>query len=305
MQFELKRYNRDIPNEELIEDLKRVANHLGKKTLTTDEYNQSKIKKYAAGTIARRFKNWNNALEKAELLTVFHHDISDQELLDDLIKVSKIIAPKKLTQDIYSKIGKFSSNTINTRFGWNKALKKLGLEISNEICISEEDLFKNMEEVWIKIGKQPGRRDMIKTVSNYSERPYITKFGSWQNALEAFVNYINQEEKDIKQTEENLDHKTNGGTQQRTTNFHKTKRDINLRLRFLVMRRDNFKCVICGRSPATDPKIILHVDHIVSWEKGGETLFENLQTLCSDDNLGKSNLDMYSTQGDINKMPKR
>lgn len=71
---------------------------------------------------------------------------------------------------------------------------------------------------------------------------------------------------------------------------HKTKRGINLQLRFIVMRRDNFKCKNCGRSPATDPTIILHVDHIKAWANGGETILENLQTLCSKCNIGKSDL---------------
>jgi len=31
------------------------------------------------------------------------------------------------------------------------------------------------------------------------------------------------------------------------------------------------------------------VDHITAWSNGGETILENLQTLCSDCNLGKSN----------------
>jgi 5-methylcytosine-specific restriction endonuclease McrA len=75
-----------------------------------------------------------------------------------------------------------------------------------------------------------------------------------------------------------------------TTTRHKTKRSINWRLRFLVMRRDNFKCKICGISPAADPKIILHVDHIKAWANGGETVIENLQTLCSVCNIGKSDL---------------
>ncbi|HIY39301.1 MAG TPA: HNH endonuclease, partial [Candidatus Agathobaculum merdigallinarum] len=70
----------------------------------------------------------------------------------------------------------------------------------------------------------------------------------------------------------------------------KTRRDINLRLRFRVMQRDNFKCCICGASPANDPTVVLHIDHIMPWSKGGETIMENLQTLCSKCNLGKSNL---------------
>ena len=71
---------------------------------------------------------------------------------------------------------------------------------------------------------------------------------------------------------------------------HKTKRDINLRLRFKVMARDHFKCCNCGKSPATDPSVVLHIDHIYPYSKGGETIMENLQTLCSDCNLGKSDL---------------
>ena len=77
-----------------------------------------------------------------------------------------------------------------------------------------------------------------------------------------------------------------------TQPVHKTKRDINLRLRFLVMKRDDFKCCMCGRSPATTPGLELHIDHIVPWSKGGETVIGNLQTLCSDCNLGKSDLNM-------------
>lgn len=74
---------------------------------------------------------------------------------------------------------------------------------------------------------------------------------------------------------------------------HKTPRTINYRLRFLVMRRDNFKCRVTGRSPATDPAVILEVDHIIPWERGGETVFDNLQTLAKDINIGKSNLAMH------------
>ena len=48
---------------------------------------------------------------------------------------------------------------------------------------------------------------------------------------------------------------------------HKTNRNIGLRLRFIVMRNDNFKCRICGRSPATNQNIKLEVDHIKPWAK--------------------------------------
>ena len=33
---------------------------------------------------------------------------------------------------------------------------------------------------------------------------------------------------------------------------------------------------------------ILHVDHVVPWSKGGETVLDNLQVLCHVCNIGKS-----------------
>lgn len=57
-------------------------------------------------------------------------------------------------------------------------------------------------------------------------------------------------------------------------------------LRYDVMKRDGFKCVICGASADDGAK--LHVDHIKPIAKGGKTELDNLRTLCSDCNLGKS-----------------
>lgn len=74
---------------------------------------------------------------------------------------------------------------------------------------------------------------------------------------------------------------------------NKTKsvsRKISDRLRYQVLKRDSFKCCACGASPAKDSSIELHVDHIIPWSKGGETTTDNLQTLCSRCNLGKSDI---------------
>lgn len=58
-------------------------------------------------------------------------------------------------------------------------------------------------------------------------------------------------------------------------------------LRYDVMHRDGFRCVLCGASPKNDPNIVLHVDHIVPLAKGGKTEMSNLRTLCERCNLGK------------------
>ena len=46
------------------------------------------------------------------------------------------------------------------------------------------------------------------------------------------------------------------------------------------------ECVRCGRRP---PSVILHVDHIVPASRGGSSKRANLQFLCAECNLRKSN----------------
>lgn len=66
----------------------------------------------------------------------------------------------------------------------------------------------------------------------------------------------------------------------------KLRRQINIKTRFFVFNRDGFKCQFCGRT-AQEEGVKLHVDHIKPFSRGGLTEISNLQTLCSDCNLGK------------------
>lgn len=58
-------------------------------------------------------------------------------------------------------------------------------------------------------------------------------------------------------------------------------------IRYDVLRRDNYKCAICGKGNRDGVK--LEVDHIIPVSKGGKTEMSNLQTLCERCNRGKSN----------------
>ena len=208
----------------------------------------------------------------------YHKSVSDDELIADLKETAKQLGLPSLSMREYDENGKFSSSAVSRRFGtWNQALCIAKLDCRNRF-FSENELFENIEKVWIKLGKQPTRRDMDNTaISSISSGSYLRKFGQWSNAISMFVQYIN--DTDRAYTFDNH-HKT----------VHKTKRDVNLRIRFIVMQRDNFKCCACGASPAKDPSVELHIDHIIPWAKGGETVLQNLQTLCSKCNLGKSDL---------------
>jgi hypothetical protein len=65
MKFELKPHNRDVSDDELLADLKRVAAELGKSSLKIDEYTAHG--RFHNTTFNRRFGSWSEALNKAGL----------------------------------------------------------------------------------------------------------------------------------------------------------------------------------------------------------------------------------------------
>lgn len=308
MEFKLNEYHRNVPDEELIDDVKRVAKELNKTSLTRDEYSSNG--KYHRSTISNRFGGWNAALIKAGLDISKENnrnknniDVTNEDLIADIVQVCNKLNQNTITSSDYDRYGKHGKAIVVFRFGsWEKALREAGLEETGfHHYITDEELLKEIERVWIKLGRQPTTIDIKNGISKYSLNSYSRRFGSWRKALEAFVEYINNEsdEEDNENENSEADSVTDSIQQeslkQKTVEhdqkyIRKTKREVNLRLRFRVMQRDNFKCCICGTSPAKDPSVELHIDHIIPWSKGGETVMDNLQTLCSKCNLGKSDL---------------
>lgn len=288
MKFKLNDNCRNILDEELIEDVKKVACLLKKESITIDEYD--KKGKYNHTTFYRRFGSWKNVLKIAHLSTEMHNFyISDYDYISDLQQVASLINKDTLTISEYQRNGKYNANKLSKRFGsWDAALKAAELKSTGyHSKVTDIELFQDIENIWITLGRQPKTTDIKNGVSKYGMTTYIRHFGSWRNALNSFVIYINGENNN------NFDAEESTNIQNSVNHFqhiHKTKREVNLRIRFLVLKRDNFKCCACGASPAKDPSVELQVDHIIPWSKGGETVIENLQTLCSKCNFGKSNL---------------
>lgn len=246
---------------------------------------------------------WLMACEVAGLETTRSRSdytrISDEDLLEDMKYVSILLSSKAISTQDYIANGKYKVQTILNRFStWSEALARADLEQTGFRKISDNDLFNEIEKMWIQKGKQPTVTDIKNGFSQYSLNTYTRRFGGWRAALIAFLDYVNSDisenellqEEILNIVEEDIKVNVQQETKEVSAPRRKTPRDINYRLRFKVMQRDNFKCRICGTSPAKDPVVVLHVDHIIPWSKGGETKIDNLQTLCSTCNLGKSNL---------------
>ena len=55
-------------------------------------------------------------------------------------------------------------------------------------------------------------------------------------------------------------------------------------LRFMILERDGYKCVLCG---ATKETTVLEVEHVVAKANGGTNDPSNLRVLCHECNCGK------------------
>jgi len=76
--------------------------------------------------------------------------------------------------------------------------------------IPEEELFQNLEEIWMKLGRQPRYAEILKSLSKYHVGTYENRFGTYRKSLEKFVIYINEEETSSEELVEQKDKNENG-----------------------------------------------------------------------------------------------
>ena len=210
-------------------------------------------------------------------------NIPDRELVRDLRRVARETCRGCVTWRLYYTWGKFRPRTLAYRFGsWNAALRAAELPVTQVKDATDAALFDNLAAAWLKIGRQSTGRELTRCggLSKFGESTYKRRFGSWRQALHAFETFVNDGRCGTRLPPRRI-------KSPRTKPRPRTARDINWRLRATVLIRDNCLCRMCGASPAKDPAVTLHVDHIVPWSRGGQTVLANLQTLCAACNIGK------------------
>jgi hypothetical protein len=214
----------------------------------------------------------------AFIVKLWNRRATSDELLADMRRVARDHRGV-LTSGDYERHGNYGTKMIASRFGsWSAALAAAGLPVNIDRGVPERELFENLAKVWRKLGRQPIGRDLVKSegISRYSAAAYEARFGTWNKALRAFDDFINRGKKPAQRLVV------------RKNKPRRPRQKISWRLRATVLLRDNCTCRMCGASPAKDPGVSLHVDHIKPWAKGGATALHNLQTLCSACNIGKS-----------------
>lgn len=168
---------------------------------------------------------------------------------------------------------KFKAGFYNVHFQSSPVLYPINYEKINEVILGNIFVFPILNAcIQIALGNEP---DLKKDLDMLEENmdAYYDKY------------YADKEEEEIEEAISNLIEPDINVIRQKAAAVVKVMAGI----RWQVFKRDEWKCVACGRKAADD--IILHVDHILPRSKGGKDDIDNYQTLCETCNIGKSNRD--------------
>lgn len=153
--------------------------------------------------------------------------------------------------------------------------------VDNRIDIDDDDLPENFEEGWLKfIPIKVGKRGMQHLIMRILGKPFSSlKIG--------FVLRKMNQGYSLAYIYKKLGYASTYSNSNLILTHVRNK--LSPRKRLKVLKRDNFKCVYCGRGY---PDVKLHVDHIIPLRRKGKNSMNNLQTLCQTCNIAKKDKDI-------------
>jgi hypothetical protein len=297
--FELDRLT-EYSDDAILDELRRVADIAPNGPLTTRLFQRHS--RVSFGKVTQRFGSWDKALIAAGLSDRWlgsraaklaaTKSMTDKGILEALVSLASRLGKPELTwRDVNTHLA-FRGDTLKRRWGSVKAaFEAAGLSSTRRgHRYSDEECFDNMLVVWTHHGRPPRFREMRGPPSKVGDTPYLERFGTWKKALAAFVERVSS---DLDMTtSDTMIVSSQSVVEHLSTSIEdsgRDKRNISLGVRFAVLRRDRFKCIMCGDSPSISTSCVLHVDHIKPWSKGGRTTIDNLRSLCGACNLGRGN----------------
>ena len=122
----------DIPNDELLADLRRVAHSLGKDTVSRWDYGNTG--RYGRTTLENRFGSWTAALAAAGLKRGLERIDNDESLFENLLDVWTKLGRQPRYAEMRRPLSRWSTKPYEKRFGtWNRALIAFARFVDAEI----------------------------------------------------------------------------------------------------------------------------------------------------------------------------
>ena len=169
----------DIPKSELLAELKRLNEKLGRTPTVEDMWEKGR---FGSATYGTAFGSWNDAIREADLGVNVRSDIPEKELLSEIQSLGDNLGrtPEQREMDRH---GQFDSTTYMSRFGsWNKALKRAGFEPVRRTDIPDSDLIEEIHSLADTLNRPP-TRDEMEHQGRFSSSIYPRRFGTWTDAL--------------------------------------------------------------------------------------------------------------------------
>jgi HNH endonuclease/Homing endonuclease associated repeat len=212
-------------------------------------------------------------------------------LVSELRKVAAMLGGRRFSRrDFDQHATACKGSAVLSHFGsWAEALSSIGVPLTGyraeRTQIASAQLLGELARIWNALGHRPSKLEWEASHAAYSYTTYKQRFGGWVNACAALVS--GNIEIAPTTTTEATSAKRDVAVRPDTNVPPERIRTIPLKLRLRILARDQFRCVLCGRTPAINPGAVLHVDHILPFSDNGPTTESNLRTLCERCNWGK------------------
>ena len=202
-----------------------------------------------------------------------------ETIIRELQRLAGVLGKATLSKRDINSHGRLSSSVVMRRFGsLRRALQESGLNPARFMKATDQELFSILIELWTqtleRFGRSPYRRELRSFGFPVSSDTYLRRFGSWKNALLAAAGSVSSPDDLVDASI----------LPQTPISRFETRKALSIRKRFFVLKRDRYRCRMCGRSG-----VELEVDHRIPIAQGGSDALDNLQTLCFDCNRGKRN----------------
>ena len=93
--------------------------------------------------------------------------MSRDDVIEDVKRVAALYNKPTITAREYTKYGKYSSSAVVRHIGsWNENLLQAEMPINENRNFTDEELFEEIERIWIMLGRQPTTTDIKKGKCN-------------------------------------------------------------------------------------------------------------------------------------------
>lgn len=175
--------------EEIIKEIQRIANELNRDTLTEKLFNKHS-NSMAISTVKYYFGSWSEAIRRAGLKPIdpykppHRHKYSDDELISEIIRISKILSQETLSVKEFDHYSAIDSSTITKRFGsWNIAIKRANLKPTKISEYTDEQVIDEIKRVATILNIDSLSMKEFDYYSKMGSATIPKHFGTWNKAI--------------------------------------------------------------------------------------------------------------------------